>query len=82
MFRSYAKEHSFESYWIGVHKIDGHWVKTNGRKIEPTELTFNQSSVDGDCIIGDSEHEYEPKVVDCNKSFMVIFNILTENIYF
>ena len=67
IFSVYAEEQDIGSYWIGVTRINGVWVKTDGRKLEDTELSFEDNIDEGDCIIADNENDFKPKIVSCTE---------------
>ena len=75
MFSLYARE----SYWIGVTRTDGVWIKTDGRKLEDTELSFEDNGDEGGCIIiAYIENDYKPKIVPCTDKFQVSHIILNK----
>lgn len=74
MFSLYARE----SFWIGVTRTDGVWIKTDGRKLEDMELSFEDNVDEGDCTIAYIENDYKPKIVPCTGKFKVSHIILNK----
>ena len=67
MFSLYAEE----SYWIGVKRSDGVWLKTDGRNLLDHELSFEDSINEGDCLIASIENDFKSKIVPCTEEFKV-----------
>ena len=73
MFRVYAVEKSMGSFWLGVRKTNGTWIKTNGKLLTKLDLKMANDSSKGECIVADANSNYESKAVDCALTFAVLF---------
>ena len=82
MFSVYAIEQNIGSYWIGVTRTNGVWIKTDGRILEDTELSLEDNNDEGDCMIADSENEFKPKIVSCTEEYQVCMLYVTYNSLF
>ena len=71
IFRLYAKEKNYGSFWVGVKKQDGSWFKTSGEILNKVEVDVINDWSDGDCMIVDAENDYRHKVVGCDLKYKV-----------
>lgn len=70
-FRIYAKEKGLGSFWVGVKKSNGVWMKTNGDILSPYEVEITNKDASHDCLVADKDTDYKHKIVDCNLKFSV-----------
>ena len=75
IFRLYAKEKNYGSFWVGVKKQDGSWFKTSGEILNKVEVDVINDWSDGDCMIVDAENDFRHKVVGCDLKYKVGFHI-------
>ena len=77
MYSVYAIKQNIGSYWIGITRTNGIWIKTDGRKLEDTELNLEDIEETGNCMIADSKNDFKPKIVSCTEEYKVKYAVKT-----
>ena len=71
LFSAYSIHTSLGSYWLGVKRIDGKWIKNNRDKMQSIDAEIVNPDSDGDCMISDSENYFRAKIVNCQDKYKV-----------
>jgi len=82
LYSVYAIKQNIGSYWIGIKRTNGVWIKTDGRKLEDTELNLEDIEETGNCMIADSKNGFIPKIVSCTEEYKVKYAVKTHNSVF
>ena len=77
----YAQSIGIDSFWIGVTKTNGIWLKTNGEILSNYEIQLTNNSSAGDCMIADKDLNYKHKIVDCSLQFSVSYRFVCFTVY-
>lgn len=75
LFRLYAEKYGLSSFWLGVTKVDGTWMRTTWEPENLDYFSINDADSVGDCIIADSNNEFKPKIVDCEEKHGVCLDM-------
>ena len=71
VFRIYAAEKSLGSVWLGVHRVDNVWYKSNNEKLNDVEVEIVDPTAEGDCMILDVDQGFRGRIVSCDETYAV-----------